>query len=45
MKIAPLIDIREPLLQEMCKKLMTEEGKEKYFKNQYTIDPEQPVHV
>jgi len=34
-----LIDIREPLLQEMRKKLMTEEGKSKYFKRQYTIEP------
>ena len=34
-----LIDIREPLLEKMRKKLMTEEGKAEYFKRQYTIEP------
>jgi len=34
-----LIDIREPLLQKMREKLSSEEGKEKYFKRQYTIEP------
>ena len=34
-----LIDIREPLLEKMRKRLVTEEGKVKYFKRQYTIEP------
>lgn len=34
-----LIDLREPLQQEMRKKLLSEEGKIKYFKRQYTIEP------
>lgn len=34
-----LIEIREPLLQEMRKKLVSEDGKKKYFKRQYTIEP------
>lgn len=34
-----LIDIREPLLQKMREKLLSEEGKSKYFKRQYTIEP------
>ncbi len=34
-----LIDIREPLLQEMRKKLTSKKGKAKYFKRQYTIEP------
>ncbi len=34
-----LIDTREPLLQKMRKKLSSEEGKKKYFKRQYTIEP------
>ncbi|KKL81210.1 hypothetical protein LCGC14_1997040 [marine sediment metagenome] len=34
-----LIDVREPLLQKMREKLSSEEGKEKYFKRQYTIEP------
>jgi len=34
-----LIDMREPLLQEMRKKLLSQEGQNKYFKRQYTIEP------
>jgi transposase len=34
-----LIDVREPLLQKMREKLSSEEGKGKYFKRQYTIEP------
>ena len=34
-----LIDMREPLLQEMRKKLTSKEGEAKYFKRQYTIEP------
>ena len=34
-----LIDIREPLLRKMREKLSSEEGKRKYFKRQYTIEP------
>lgn len=34
-----LIELREPLLQQMRKKLMSEEGKKKYLKRQYTIEP------
>jgi transposase len=34
-----LIDTREPLLQKMREKLISEEGKKKYFKRQYTIEP------
>jgi len=34
-----LIDTREPLQQEMRRKLLSEEGKAKYFKRQYTIEP------
>lgn len=34
-----LVDIREPLLEKMRKKLLSEKGKEKYFKRQYTIEP------
>ncbi len=34
-----LIDIREPLLQKMRKKLLSVEGALKYFKRQYTIEP------
>jgi len=34
-----LIDMREPLLQEMRNKLTSKEGESKYFKRQYTIEP------
>jgi transposase len=34
-----LIDTRDPLLQKMREKLSSEEGKKKYFKRQYTIEP------
>ncbi len=34
-----LIDIREPLLQKMRKKLVSDEGKRKYFMRQYLIEP------
>ncbi len=34
-----LIDIREPLLKRMRKKLLSEAGVLKYFKRQYTIEP------
>jgi transposase len=34
-----LIDIREPLMQKMREKLISEEGKKKYFKRQFTIEP------
>ena len=34
-----LIELREPLLRQMRKKLMSEEGKKKYLKRQYTIEP------
>ena len=34
-----LIDIREPLLQAMRKKLTSKEGWARYFKRQYTIEP------
>jgi transposase len=34
-----LIDIREPLLQKMREKLSSKEGKKKYLKRQYTIEP------
>jgi len=34
-----LIDIREPLQQKMRRKLLSEEGKTKYFKRQYTVEP------
>ena len=34
-----MIDLREPLQKEMRKKLTSKEGKEKYFKRQYTIEP------
>ena len=34
-----LIDMREPLLQEMRKKLTSKAGEAKYFKRQYTIEP------
>lgn len=34
-----LIEIREPLLNKMRKKLLTEKGKLKYLKRQYTIEP------
>ncbi len=34
-----LIHIHEPLLQEMRKKLLSEEGKLKYFARQYIIEP------
>ena len=34
-----LIDMREPLLQEMRNKLTNKEGEAKYFKRQYTIEP------
>ncbi len=34
-----LIEIREPLLNKMRKKLVSKDGKMKYFKRQYTIEP------
>jgi len=34
-----LIDIREPLLQRMREKLVSEEGRLKYFMRQYIIEP------
>ncbi|MBI2490325.1 MAG: transposase [Planctomycetes bacterium] len=34
-----LIDIREPLLQKMREKLVSEEGRLKYFMRQYIIEP------
>ena len=34
-----LIDIREPLLQKMREKLISEEGRRKYFMRQYIIEP------
>lgn len=34
-----LIDIREPLLQKMRRKLQSKEGSAKYLKRQYTIEP------
>ena len=34
-----LIDTREPLLQKMREKLISEEGKKKYLKRQCTIEP------
>ena len=34
-----LIDIREPLLQKMRKKLVSDNGKRKYFMRQYIIEP------
>jgi transposase len=34
-----LIDMREPLLQEMRNKLTSKEGESKYFKRQYKIEP------
>ena len=34
-----LIDLREPLLEKMREKLLSEKGKAKYFKRQYTIEP------
>ncbi len=34
-----MIEIREPLLNKMRKKLLTEKGKLKYLKRQYTIEP------
>ncbi len=34
-----LIDIREPLLQKMRKKWVSDEGKRKYFMRQYLIEP------
>ncbi len=34
-----LIDIREPLLQKMREKLLSAEGKIKYLKRHYTIEP------
>ena len=34
-----LIDRREPLQRKMREKLLSEEGKVKYFKRQYTIEP------
>ena len=34
-----LIDIREPLLKRMREKLVSEEGKLKYFMRQYIIEP------
>jgi len=34
-----LIDRREPLQQKMREKLLSEAGKAKYFKRQYTIEP------
>jgi len=34
-----LLDIREPLLSRMRKKLLSNEGALKYFKRQYTIEP------
>jgi len=34
-----LIDIREPLLQKMREKLLSDDGKRKYFMRQYIIEP------
>lgn len=34
-----LIDIREPLLQKMREKLISDEGRQKYFMRQYIIEP------
>lgn len=34
-----LIDIREPLLEKMREKLLSDGGKRKYFMRQYTIEP------
>ncbi|HLE87813.1 MAG TPA: transposase [Candidatus Brocadiaceae bacterium] len=34
-----LIDIREPLLQKMREKLLSDNGKQKYFMRQYIIEP------
>ncbi len=34
-----LIDVREPLLQKMREKLVSEEGRAKYFMRQYIIEP------
>ena len=34
-----LIDIREPLLQKMREKLISDEGRRKYFMRQYIIEP------
>ncbi|HHT9137880.1 MAG TPA: IS1182 family transposase, partial [Candidatus Wunengus sp. YC60] len=34
-----LIDIREPLLQKMREKLVSDDGKRKYFMRQYIIEP------
>ena len=34
-----LIDIREPLLQKMREKLLSDNGKRKYFMRQYIIEP------
>src|SRR3990172_6631747 len=34
-----LIDIREPLLQKMREKLLTDDGKRKYFMRHYIIEP------
>jgi len=34
-----LIDIREPFLQRMREKLISEEGRLKYFMRQYIIEP------
>ena len=37
--VPSLIDIREPLLKRMREKLVSEEGRLKYFMRQYIIEP------